>query len=202
MRATLALASSPWAVRIGRGPVEEDPFPHLVVEACLDHDLADELLLWFAHDAPWTHVKRNFYEQCEFAISGTENPAAGRIAGPSATQSVNAQMASLFGEEFRRPPKIVAHKLTSGHRIDIHNDSLPGGETHRLLIQLNRGLQDDDGGFLMLFGSPDPSDVKKILRPVHCSATAFAISDSSYHAVSRMHSGDRYTLVYSFHAYE
>ena len=76
----------------------------------------------------------------------------------------------------------------------------PGGETHRLTVQLNRGLRDEDGGFFMLFNSDDPSDVHRILRPVSASAIGFAIGPDSHHAVSRLHGGTRFTLVYSFHA--
>jgi hypothetical protein len=96
---------------------------------------------------------------------------------------------------------VVAHKLLPGQRIAIHNDYLVVEETHRLTIQLNRGLSDADGGFFMLFNSGDPADIHRVLRPVRNTAIAFMISPESYHAVSRLHGGVRYTLVYSFYAH-
>jgi hypothetical protein len=96
---------------------------------------------------------------------------------------------------------VVAHKLLPGQRIAIHNDHLVGEETHRLTVQLNRGLSDEDGGFFMLFNSRDAADVHGVLRPASNTAIAFEISTESHHAVSRLHGGERYTLVYSFHAH-
>ena len=80
----------------------------------------------------------------------------------------------------------------------IHNDFIEEGESHRILIQLNRGWLDEQGGLLMLFGSSSPGDVQRVIRPLHRSAFGFSISDCSYHAVSTIAEGERYTLVYSF----
>ncbi len=96
--------------------------------------------------------------------------------------------------------EVTAHKLVSGQTIRVHNDYRPKGETHRLLIQLNRGWADEQGGLLLLFGSAGANDVRRILRPTHRSAMAFAISPLSFHAVSTIQRGERYTLVYSFQA--
>ena len=79
-------------------------------------------------------------------------------------------------------------------------DYLVGEETHRLIVQLNRGLRDEDGGFFMLFNSFEPQDVYRILRPVGGSGIGFEIGLNSNHAVSQIHRGERYTLVYSFYA--
>ena len=73
-----------------------------------------------------------------------------------------------------------------------------GQETYRLLVQLNRGWHDEQGGMLMLFSSASPDDVRRIIRPLHGSAFAFRITPQSFHAVSTVRSGERFTLVYSF----
>lgn len=201
MAALAASRSPPTAlIHIGGAPLDPQPFPHIAIQSCLDEDLADGLLAWFESDAPWKLARQDFYEQYEFALAGQSHPSAARLTDDYALHAACAAMATLFGTRFSALPRIVAHKLVAGQRIDIHNDCRPGGETHRLLIQLNRGLVDDNGGYLMLFGSSQASDVAKILRPQHCSAVAFAISDRSYHAVSKIHGSERYTLVYSFYA--
>jgi 2OG-Fe(II) oxygenase superfamily len=109
-------------------------------------------------------------------------------------------MARSFEVRLEEKVTLVAHKLVPGQRIAIHNDYLVGEETHRLTVQLNRGLCDADGGLFLLFNSSDASDIHRILRPLSGSAIAFAIGPDSHHAVSRLHSGERYTLVYSFYA--
>ena len=51
----------------------------------------------------------------------------------------------------------------------------------------------------MLFNGPEPETVGKVAEPLHGSVQAFAISPQSYHAVSTVHRGERFTVVYSFH---
>jgi Rps23 Pro-64 3,4-dihydroxylase Tpa1-like proline 4-hydroxylase len=109
------------------------------------------------------------------------------------------RMAELFGVDLSPRVDITAHKLIPGQRIRIHNDFIPGAETHRLLMHFNRRWQDDNGGLFLLFNSADPADIHKIFRPVHNSAVGFAITTTSYHAVSTVHTGERFTLVYSFY---
>ncbi|WP_292625538.1 cyclophane-containing peptide 2OG-Fe(II) oxygenase YhhC [Mesorhizobium sp.] len=94
--------------------------------------------------------------------------------------------------------EVTAHRMVVGQTIRIHNDFRLGGETHRILVQLNRGWADDQGGLLMLFGSGDADDVRRVIRPVHGSGLGFNISKSSFHAVSTINVGERFTLVYSF----
>ena len=67
-----------------------------------------------------------------------------------------------------------------------------------MLVQLNRGWDDANGGILMLFAGSRAEDVERMVRPTHASAVSFEISPTSFHAVSTIHSGERYTLVYSF----
>ena len=54
------------------------------------------------------------------------------------------------------------------------------------------------GGLLMLFRSEAPESVHSALLPTHGSGFAFEISANSFHAVSSIRTGERYTLVYTF----
>ena len=179
------------------------PFPHIVSDEGLDPKAADELLNWLEQDAPWNLVEESFYEQYEFSLLNVDLSAT---ASPLICEATFGKLRSLIEEKFgvRLSERIdvTAHKLIPGQRIRIHNDFIPGQETHRLLVQLNRGWADENGGLLMLFGSGDPKDVRAIFRPVNNSCVSFAISQSSHHAVSTIHSGQRFTLVYSFFATE
>ena len=179
----------------------ETPFRYFLSAQCLAPVFERSLLEWFEQDAPWKLVETDFYEQFEFDLRDAELPEAFEaLVAPNTLDCLRRKMEAALGDSLGPQVLVVAHRLDPGQRIAIHNDVREGGETHRLTIQLNRGLDDEDGGFFMLFNSDDPSDVHRILRPISGSAIGFAISPASHHAVSRLHGGVRFTLVYSFHA--
>jgi hypothetical protein len=184
--------------------IQEDhciPFHYFLVDGCLSENLERETLDWFDSAAPWQLKETDFYEQYEFSLFDVALPSAvAQLVSESALGALRKAMEKIFSCALDEKIELVAHKLIAGQRIAIHNDYLPGEETHRLTIQLNRGLSDADGGFFILFNSFDANDVHRILRPVSGSGVGFAISTNSHHAVSRINSGTRYTLVYSFHA--
>ena len=176
------------------------PFRHATFGQCLPPATADKILQWFDHEAPWASKRTDFYEQYEFSCWDSESLVAKWLTSEDVLQTVRTRMMDVFGLTFDDSISVVCHKLISGHRIGIHNDYLVGEETHRLIIQLNHGLADEDGGYLMLFNSEDPIDIHSILRPIHRDALAFEISAGSFHAVSQMHGGARYTIIYSLTA--
>ena len=97
-----------------------------------------------------------------------------------------------------RAPWALRDLLRSKQTIRIHNDYLDGEETHRLLIQLNAGWDRKQGGLLMLFGDKRPESLARTIVPTHGSGFAFEISQASFHAVSSITDGERFTLVYTF----
>lgn len=181
--------------------VADSPFSHCTIDRVLSRDREASLLAWLESAAPWRLVETDFYEQYEFSLLDVEIPRdLADLFSLSALTRLRATLAGAFGVRFGTRMTAVAHKLVAGQRIAIHNDFLEDGETHRLTVQLNRGLVDEDGGFILLFNSADPADVHAVLRPVSGSGLAFAIGPSSFHAVSRQHGGERFTIVFSFHA--
>ena len=180
--------------------VETAPFSHAILHECMSVEASERLLTWFETDAPWKLAETDFYQQWEFDMLAVSNPSSSMLTSDAAIADLRDAMGRLFGKELSTDVTMVAHRLLAGQRIGIHNDFLPDGETHRLTVQMNRGLADDDGGFLMTFSSDDAQDVHAVVRPIHRSAFAFAISPSSFHAVSRMHGNARYTIVISFNA--
>ncbi len=185
---------------LDRRVLADAPFPHATFERCLPEAAGELVLGWFESSAPWNHVSTDFYEQHEFSCFESTDPVAEILSSDGLIGALRHELSSLFGQRLRPEATVVAHRLLPGHRIGIHNDHLEDGETHRFVIQLNRGLCDADGGLFMLFNSRDPSDIHAILRPVHLSAFAFEISPTSYHAISEMHGNVRYSIVYSFFA--
>ena len=178
--------------------VSEVPFRYATFDQCLSPATAHHALRWFETAAPWNHVETDFYEQNEFSCWDAEGPEAAFLTSDRLVGGLREELEALFGCPLRPDATVVAHRLVPGHRIGIHNDHLEDGETHRFVIQLNRGLSDTDGGFFMLFNSRDASDIHAIFRPTHLSGFAFEISPVSYHAISQMHSNVRYSIVYSF----
>ncbi len=178
------------------------PFPYFLAEQFVPFSLENELLAWLKDGAPWRLVETDFYQQYEFNLFEADMPASlAWLVSPECLAHLRELIETTLGCRLTDKTELVAHKLLAGQRIGIHNDYLEGQETHRLTVQLNQGLNDEDGGFFMLFNSFDASDIHKVLRPLSGSAVGFEISQDSHHAVSRMHGGERYTLVYSFYAH-
>jgi len=177
------------------------PFPYFFSPRALTEEASSSVLEWLENCTSWKLMETDFYEQHEFSFWDVEVPAHLSFLKEQAfLDTLREGMEELFEVRLHQHLDFTAHKLIPGQRIRIHNDYIPGCETHRLLIQLNRGWTDEKGGMLMFFNSPDPADVHQIFHPTHNSAVGFAISPNSNHAVSTIHSGERFTLVYSFYA--
>jgi len=176
------------------------PFPHMHVPRILGVDDADRLLAWLRDKAPWSLRVESFYEQHEFSLqaTGLDGPVPELLA-PQFIDRVRSHLTEGFAVPGRLElVDVSAHRLTPGQTIRIHNDFIGDEETHRLLIQLNEGWDVERGGLLMLFSDDDPASVRQIILPAHGSGFAFEISDRSYHAVSSIKDGQRFTLVYTF----
>jgi Rps23 Pro-64 3,4-dihydroxylase Tpa1-like proline 4-hydroxylase len=187
-------------LRLSNVEAFSQPFQYIVSPEAFDPDAGNVILAWLESEVPWKLVEADFYEQYEFSLWDVSLPT--RLAflrTPAFLAAIKQRMAELFGVNFGHWVEVTAHKLIAGQRIRMHNDFIPKAETHRLLIQFNRGWQDDHGGFFLFFNSADPADIHKIFRPVHNSAVGFAITTTSYHAVSTVYAGERFTLVYSFY---
>ena len=188
-------------LRLGSLEVFAEPFPHFTAAEAFGAGVSSALLAWFESDAPWELVEADFYEQYEFSLWGASLPVhLSFLTGRPFLDDLRSKVERIFCSRLGEQIDCTAHKLVPGQRIRIHNDFIPGGETHRILVQLNRGWHDEQGGFLMLFNSREPSDVHRVFTPVHDSVVGFAISARSHHAVSTIHGGERFTLVFSFYA--
>ncbi len=176
-----------------------DPFSHFLSHKVFKPDVSQRILAWLENTSRWKLVETNFYEQFEFSLLDCCPPKGlGLLRSPFFLRSLGNRLEKLFNTSLDEHPHITAHKLVPGQSIRLHNDFIPGGETHRVLIQLNGGWKTAQGGLLVFFGSDCSEDVRKIFHPRHNSAIGFAISERSYHAVSTIHTGERFTLVYSF----
>ena len=177
------------------------PFPCFTVAQVVSNELERDLLAWFESKAPWQLAIMDFYEQYEFDFRDVDLPLNLKpLFCDDTLHGLRQNVGRLLGASLKPQIEITAHKLNRSQKIRIHNDARPDGETHRFLIQLNRGWNEANGGLLMLFRGPEVETLDDVLPPSSRSAFGFEISTASYHAVSQVHQGDRYTLVFSFYA--
>ena len=186
-------------LRLTAAEASSKPFPYFVSPEALQPDISQTVLAWLETDVPWQLVKTDFYEQLEFSLWDVDLPRSLYfLHSPSFLTAIRKYFEESFKVDLNDHPDITAHKLIPGQRIRLHNDFIPSAETHRLIIQFNKDWPDENGGLLLFFNSSDPADIHKVFRPQHNSAVGFAITKNSYHAVSTIHAGERFTLVYSF----
>jgi Rps23 Pro-64 3,4-dihydroxylase Tpa1-like proline 4-hydroxylase len=177
-----------------------EPFAYFTATEGFGEGLSSAILDWLETEERWALTEADFYEQYEFSLWEVQPPPNLEfLIGRSFLNDIRLRVERLFGARLGEQIDCTVHKLVAGQRIRIHNDFIPGKETHRVIVQLNRGWHDDLGGFLMLFNSDNPSDVHRVLSPAHDSVVGFAISETSNHAVSTTHGGVRFTLVFSFY---
>lgn len=180
------------------------PFPHFAAAECLDAESAEAILLWLETGAPWRVLRDDFYEFEGVNLRDTRLPLdLAYLVGDLFLDAVRRDLEQIFGTRLGGRAGVAAQRLVPGRDIGVHSDFGTECQTHRLLLQLNRGWSFGQGGILMLFEQERPERVTEeqcLYIPEHRSVVGFAISERSYHAVSRVQSGDRYTLCVSFAA--
>ena len=178
------------------------PFPHFVIPDLFDTDTASAVLNWLEQDVPWAVESRNFYEfqGCTGLTQLASGSPAAVVGAPETLQCMRKHLERIFGVTLNSSHfDLIAHRMLPGHRVGIHTDKPENGtETHRLLINLNAGFDDEQGGHLVLLDVSDLEDSAVVVRPLHNSAVAMEFSDHSWHCVDEIKSGKRYSLVYSF----
>ena len=172
------------------------PFHHAWIPRVFPENANDRILQWLEEDIPWKYTEEDFYRQFEISLASLQLPAdLGFLVGEDTLSRMTRWLQTEFNTPEIEPTEIVAHLLTKGHGMGVHNDYRPGGEALRLLLQFGRDVV---GGETVMFRNSRPESICRIIRPVHGTALAFEISEISYHAVGRVQKGQRFTLVYSF----
>lgn len=175
------------------------PFPHLLVTELLDDDSADSALAWLQGNAAWSLEAQGFYIQHSSVLASSERPNEGlAILSAAFLQRLREHMERLFQVKLRRDRiEVYAHRMVPGHRIGIHTDCpVKGSESHRFLINLNTGFEDNNGGHLVLFDRENVADSAVIVQPVHNVAAAMEFSWKSFHYVDEIRAGVRLSLIH------
>src|SRR5947208_856879 len=127
--------------------VRLQPFPCFTVARALSEEAEHALLKWFESEAPWRLALMDFYEQYEFDFKDVNLPEnLKQLFSESTLNQLRDKVGALLGASLKMQIDITAHKLNRTQKIRIHNDARPDGETHRLLVQLNRGWNEANGG--------------------------------------------------------
>ena len=178
-----------------------DPFPYFIAMTALDQEFMSSLLTWLEAEASWELVEEVFYEQHELRWSeGKDSTPVSLLTNSVFLDAMRKEVGALFHRTFTPRVDWSVHKLLTGQRIRIHNDLLMNGESHRVILHLNRGWSISQGGFLLLFDSANPGDVNRVLMPLTGSVVGFEISEEANHAVSLVLGGERFAIVYSLYA--
>lgn len=180
------------------------PFPHFAMEEVFDGSTAAALLDWLERDATWVPTGRDWYVQhgCKGVADRLSETAAAAVASPEAFRIIRRHMERVFSRKLSAGRfDLTASRMLPGHHIAPHNDRPANDtETHRFIVNLNRGFEDENGGHLILFDREDPEGTAVIMRPLHNSAAAIEFSARSWHCVNEVRAGTRYALLYSFWA--
>lgn len=181
---------------------EENPFRHFSVAGCLDIGISDLLLAWLENGANWQPLSDEFYNFYGVNLRTTPPPASlSPLTDDAVLAKVHGQMEKLMDAELGMYIGVAAQKMTPGCHIGVHTDFGSENQTHRLVIQLNRGWNQENGGILMMFDEESPVDISgkhRYYLPRHRMGVGFQISARSFHAVSPIVTGERYTLCLSF----
>lgn len=188
------------AVSFAGAEVRSTPFLHATVASVFDEALADELGAELATLDAWQLHRGAFFEQYETNVLRLRDAGAGFSSlTPDTLDALRQRVATLMAADLESRVKVIAHRMDPGQGIGLHNDDPQGDdETHRLVINFGETTDDGDGGHLVLFSDANIEAIDRVFRPVHNSGLAFAASSDSYHAVTEVRAGVRYTIVFSF----
>lgn len=166
--------------------------PAFAEEQCalLERLFAEELAEGeWAAGTEWQHRDGAFY-RCSLRDVSAEIPATFQAA-------VLDRMREITGLPLVERVVVTAQRMLPGQVIGIHSDRpLLGYETARLVVQLNRGWQAEQGGVLELFSSPTSAVVASV-TPEYNKAFGFLLHADSYHGVTEV-SQPRQTVVFNF----
>ena len=174
------------------------PYPHIVSPQFYTERFAETLLTWLESEPTWRLKATPHYAQYEFGFS--EFKHCTEIQGlwdGAVLARVRDGVGRAFGIAVSSRINISAHKSVPGQHAYIHTDKVPG-ETHRIVVQLNRGRADNSGGNLILLKGSKPADMDVVFKQTSNSAVGFGLGAKSYHAVGRVHTGTRFTVIYTF----
>jgi hypothetical protein len=167
----------------------DKPFPFFYVTAAFSEEHCAALECLFLQSGEWQHRDGDFY-RCSLR-DFTEN-----IPVMFQTE-VLVRMREITGLPLVNRVVVTAQRMLPGQVIGLHSDRpLLGYEFARLVLQLNKQWQAEQGGVLELFPSSE-SAASFRLNPEYNTAFGFVLNADSYHGVTEV-TQPRQTVVFNF----
>jgi len=179
------------------------PFPHFQCPEFLDAATAGALLAWL-ESRQWPSLGLDGYDgysDAPLTAANLPNSLNGLVA-PDFLMQLRQLMAQFFRIDTSGYVRATAHRILTRGALRAHTDVSQMRFTHRLLVQLNRRWSPEYGGLLCLHaGDPRGGEERlaKAVAPIHRSGLAFEVSERSFHSVTPVLDGQRYTLSYTFY---
>jgi hypothetical protein len=174
------------------------PFPHFISPRFYAEEFSNALLSWLESTLAWNLKETALYAQYELGFSKVKDcPEIQAVSDGAVLARIRDEVSRAFGVAISGRINISAHKLVPGQYGGIHTDNLPS-ETHRLVVQLNRGRSDQSGGNLVFLSGSSPREVEIVFKQQTNSAVGFLLGTGSYHAVTQVKTGVRFTIIYTF----
>jgi hypothetical protein len=161
---------------------------------------ADDVLDWLAGNDRWRRHDGGFYTADVMSVEKLDPPAlCAPLFNAEGRSGLERAASLLFGEQLQLHGPVVAHRMTPPQGIGIHSDApQPDEETHRLVVLLADGWSRPQGGHFVLLERDSPMSARMIIPHRHNTAIAFRLTGQSFHAVTTLTSGRRFSIVASF----
>ena len=161
---------------------------------------ADDVLNWLDGNDYWKRHDGGFYNADVMSVEKLDPPAlCAPLFRAEGRTGLEKAASRLFGEHLQLHGPVVAHRMTTPQGIGIHSDAPePGEETHRLVVLLADGWSRPQGGHFVLLERDSPMSAKTIIPHRHNTAIAFRLTGQSFHAVTTLTAGRRFSIVASF----
>ena len=173
------------------------PYLHLRLYPVLDSDDASRVLCWLQQTDAWRRDVRSFAPHDSFALTpAAVPPEAEQAVSPHLLRELRSVLQSRLGVALKPYSLVEAHRTTEQDHIGLHTDE--GVNEVRVALNLKSGWTESHGGILSLQDRPVGPRKRVEYCPFHNSATAFRTTATSYHRVSPINGGRRYTLLYRF----
>lgn len=182
-----------------------EPYPHFTVRSTLDNALADELSRWLERTDRWMLKNDPSGAFYNFFLSASMIPRSlSEFFSPGNLKVFKGVIEDLF--EVRMSPEIFisANRFAEGQSLKVHSDFADPSvrderynPTHRFLIYLNRGWQEEQGGHLGLYRAPGDHVPTVRIAPSMNRGVGLDLGPGSYHAVLSAPRGSRYSLCFS-----
>jgi len=183
----------------------ENPYKYCQITEVFSQEVADSLLNWL-ESIEFTKKEEEFYRNSWFNISSEVLPDNLKLVfSHKNLKKIKSNVEKIFGVTFTEDMLIFGQKYEPGEGTLIHTDYMEPTNrnyqyffTHRMIVYLNHGWEEKQGGLFGVFSSSDPKDIISTFEPIHNTAVSLSHGPSSYHAVSSVNEGIRYAIQFSF----